>query len=494
MGFFVSRLLGMAGTVIITRLLSPSDYGILTLTFSLLGMFKIVSDLQITSAFVHDLAAYKILNKHANIRKMFVDYLKIKSILMIVYLLVTFMAGYIFSHNLRNPHIFQLLLLAFVGTIGTTFSDILIAFFFGYQKMGYVSLARIFSSASGNFLTPLFLLLGLGLFGAILGKVIGSYLTLAFAIFLFFKFLYSNIWSKDHIHVRNHEDSDTHFLRDAIKFSSPLIFVYFLSGLYTNSYSLFLGYFQDLSEVGYFHVSLTVIMVLTEIFRQPDTALRPYLSAMMARREEEIQRTVSYLVLFVTFLTGPLVVFLMIFAGEVIEIVFSVKYIQAVPSLIILSPSIILMTLIYTSQGLLWAIKATGTIAKGVTVAVSVGFISLFVMIPTLGSVGAALSLLIYNAVNLLMLYPLMIKECGIVFPIRRIVKILSLSAITGLVILPISLVNFSNIERIVLGAFVGLFTYLLLSFHLKSITKDEIGHFLRILRTLPFLGTIFSA
>ena len=177
-GVATSSLITALGVILVARILSPSEYGLVAIALIAPNLIQIIRDLGIDQATIKYTAQYNQENKPANIKNVLAAGITFELLLgstlsVASYLLSGFLATTIFN----RPEITPLIQMASLTIFGHALLKAAQSAFTGYEKMEYHSTILIVQSILRAVLMILLVLLGLGAYGAIIGYTIAYLIT-----------------------------------------------------------------------------------------------------------------------------------------------------------------------------------------------------------------------------------------------------------------------------------------------------------------------------
>ena len=184
-GLFVSTIISAVGAIILALVLGESNYGLYAVvltTPTLIGLFQ---DLGINYAVIRYSAKLNSENKAAEIRSVFLSGFIFKTLLgvalsLFCLLLSPYLASTVFHRPLIAPLIqvvsFMILAQALVGTATAAFT--------GVEKMHLNSIMVVSQSIIRAVVAPALVLIGLSLYGAVIGFTAAYLITAVIGIFL----------------------------------------------------------------------------------------------------------------------------------------------------------------------------------------------------------------------------------------------------------------------------------------------------------------------
>ncbi len=173
LGGSFAAVIGAIGTLFVAGLLSPADYGLYTLSLLPELLFVILSDWGINSAATRYIARYRSNNTPWKTRRLVRIALlfKIGSASLIsfaLFLSASWVATVLLNRPALAPYIQFTAMSIFFHTMYTTS----LAIFAGYEQMGRRAMVNVTQSIIKALLSPMLILLGYGVTGAVLGHVV----------------------------------------------------------------------------------------------------------------------------------------------------------------------------------------------------------------------------------------------------------------------------------------------------------------------------------
>ena len=198
---------------------------------------------------------------------------------------------------------------------------------------------------------------------------------------------------RKHISLRK---TDTYRFAKHLRSMLTFMLITISVSIYTNLDSVMLGFIRGETEVGYYTVAVKIKLALVALMIAINSVLLPRVSYCcdnnMMSHVKPILRKTTRLMLCISM---PLSAFFMIYAGETIEILAGSVYKQAVPAMIIIMPSLVIISVssLY-GQEVLVPMGGQRIVALGALAGGTVDFILNLVLIRYFGAAGAAFSTL----------------------------------------------------------------------------------------------------
>ncbi len=241
------------------------------------------------------------------------------------------------------------------------------------------------------------------------------------------------------------------------------------SSVYLNLDVVMLGFLKGDTEVGYYNAGIKVKTVLTTCVTSLGTVLLPRLSYYVEKQEKEaFYRMVKKAFQFVLVAATPLMVYFILFAKESILFLAGESFLPAITPMQILMPTVLLIGLSnITGIQILTPLGEEKKVVISVLAGAILDFVLNLVLIPKMGSTGAATSTLLAEAMVVLVQARYLKKEWKQMLAGLGLGKILfPLAAATGVGILLTRQIHLSPFFTLLVSAiaFFGVYGVLLLA------------------------------
>lgn len=259
------------------------------------------------------------------------------------------------------------------------------------------------------------------------------------------------------------------------------------SSVYLNLDVVMLGFLKGDTEVGYYNAGIKVKTVLTTCVTSLGTVLLPRLSYYVEKQEKEaFYRMVKKAFQFVLVAATPLMVYFILFAKESILFLAGESFLPAITPMQVLMPTVLLIGLSnITGIQILTPLGEEKKVVISVLAGAILDFVLNLVLIPKMGSTGAATSTLLAEAMVVLVQARYLKKEWKQMLAGLGLGKILfPLAAATGVGILLTRQIHLSPFFTLLVSAiaFFGVYGVLLLAVREQFTT----GMMKSVFRSLP--------
>ncbi len=325
-GLFVSTIFSAVGAIILALVLGESNYGLYAVvltTPTLIGLFQ---DLGINYAVIRYSARLNSENKAAEIRSVFLSGFIFKTLLgvalsLFCLLLSPYLASTVFHRPLIAPLIqvvsFMILAQALVGTATAAFT--------GVEKMHLNSVMVVSQSIIRTILAPALVLIGLSLYGAVIGNTAAYLITAFIGIFLVWT-IYKSLpgLPSNKIDVVNN-------MKVLLRFGLPLSFGDIVGGFLTQFYAFLLAiYVLNNALIGNYNLASNFMVIITFVAQPINTMLFPAFSKLDGDTEQTTLKNVYQAsVKYTTLLVMPVIAAMMALAQPGVSTIFGHTYAQA---------------------------------------------------------------------------------------------------------------------------------------------------------------------
>lgn len=447
---YIQRLGGQAVqfivSIVLTRLLSPDDFG----TIALLGVFIALSNIFIDSGFGNAL----IQKKHVDeVDCNSVFFLNI-SIGLIIYLAVFVCAPWI-AEFYNMPDLTILLRVLALQIIFMAFGCVQSSMLVRQMKFRY----NFYITISGCILSAILGISmaynGYGVWSIVCSQLLSQF-TYAAGLWLLVGWRPKFLFSFERI-------------KSLFKYSSKILGGQIISVLYNNIYNIVIGKRYSAIDLGFYNRGqLLPNTAIDTASNSINSVLFPALSQVQddQSRHKEIIRKAEGIISFVIFILAAM---MFVLAKDIILFLFGEKWLVSVPFMQIvcvtlsISPISVLNQSIQTSLGRSDLYLKTMFISKliSITIIFIGSLIGLYAMIVA-GSVASLITFLITRIYNKKLIGYTIAEQLSDVGPA------VLLSVVSALITYPITLLGLSNLLTIVLGGLIGLGSYLVLNYIFK--------------------------
>jgi len=474
------------GSIIIARLLGPEDYGLYSLSLVVPLILAGLIDLGVSSALTRFSAKLKAEDKPQLAAGMLKSGLFFKLTLGIAMFAICFTFSDTFAiYILNRPEMGFLVKLASSLILFQAIYSTLSSVFIGLDKMQGSALIMNTQSIAKTTLSPLLVVLGFSVVGALMGHV-ASYIIAGLVGSLLFSQYYKRLGKASN-------NSFSGNLKAMISYGFPL-YLSALLGLILSQYqTLILAFFTSNVEIGNFIIATNLSSMITVLIF-PLSALFPAFSKLNPSSNElnkVFKLSVKYTSLFII----PATLIIAILSKDIVYTLYGYSYNLAPPFL-----SLYILTFLYAGAGSI----VLGYLFSGIgetRVAFKTNLINLLVFIPLApiltmlyGVSGLIITFLTSSLLSLTYGLQVAIKKMNVNLDFKASLRIYLtsfLSATPTLIFLQLSPLN--NLPNLIIGASLFLLTYLTLTPITGAITTPDLENLKPILSKIKILWPLLK-
>jgi O-antigen/teichoic acid export membrane protein len=327
-GNAASTIISAAVVIIIARLLGPSGYGVYTLALVLPTLFAGVADLGMSPALNRYAANLRSERKYSKLA----DMIRSGFIFEFAAGAVVSVVAFAFSRQLaafalQREDIGQLVALASFMIIFQVFFSYSYSAFVGLDRMGLSAIMLVLRDATRTVMSPLLIIVGFGVGGAIGGQITG---------WVFASMLGAALLLRSRRTLRNRpgvEDDEKGLSADIqtmMRYGVPLYVGALITLLYIQYQNIVLAFFSSNAEIGNYRAAVNFGALIAILATPVATALFPAFSKLdLQTKKEELQRMFDYSVKYTTLLIVPVAIMVAALSRDLVRALFGSAYSSA---------------------------------------------------------------------------------------------------------------------------------------------------------------------
>ncbi|MGA2682166.1 MAG: oligosaccharide flippase family protein [Candidatus Bathyarchaeia archaeon] len=487
-GLVASTVISAVGTILVARLLAPSEFGLYSIALTAPNLIGLFSDWGVATAMIKFTAQYKSENKTAEMNSIFVAGLVFKTVLGLSLTIISFLlSGFLATTVFDRPQMTSLIQVASSIILTGAIISAAQAVFTGVERMELNSITYLIQSIFKSILVPALVILGLGAFGAVTGYAITSVLsgvTCVMIMWIVYRDLMKPVGYRLEI-MKN--------IRTMFKYGLPLSISTILNSALLQFYYFVLAIFVSNSAMGNFSVAYSFLVLITFFATPISMVMFPAFSKLDAQKDRETlksvyQFSVKYATLFVisaAFLVAAL-------SQQAVFTLFGDKYIEAPLFLSFMS-----ITYLYTAIGSISSpnlISSQGHnkfMLKLALLTTAIGLPLGLVLISQFGVLGYITVIFVDGLPSIIISLRWLKKNYGVTVDLASSAKIILSAGIAAVVTyVLVSLMPFGSLLKLIVGIII--FTFVLLSTILstRAIDRTDLNNLRDMLAELgPFSG-----
>ncbi len=493
-GVAASSIISAVGIIIVARLLSPSEYGIVTIVLIAPNLFSIFQDLGISPAMIKYVAQYSSENKPANVKNIVVAGLIFEIVSGFAFSILTFLLSGFFATNIfHRPDIKPLIqIAAFTVLAGALLAPAQSAFT-GKERMEQYSITIILQSTLKTVLVPILIIVGPRTFGAILGTTIAFLIAGLISILLLQK-LYKTLQKPNEDRRTRAEIAEN--MKIMFKYGLPLSISSIIGGFLTQFYTILIAIYATDLVIGNYQVALNFSVLITFFSVPISTVLFPVFSKLDAQKENETFRSVfQFSVKYGALLTVPAAAAVMALSQPIVAVLFGQKYTYAPLFLVLIAVTYLFSALGSLSVGNV--INGQGKTRFSLELAIigtAIGLPLSVLLTSRFGVIGLLVTVIVAGIPSLIIGLWWIRKQFGATLEWVSSAKILLASAASGAIAYAlISQLSFNSWIQLIAGAAVFLLAFLIITLITRTVNRTDTENLRQMLAELGPLRPLFN-
>lgn len=389
-GVVVSNVIMAVGTIVLARLLLPSEYGLYSVALLPSLMIALFRDWGVNSASTKYLAQFKAEDKTEEMRNVVVAGLIFEiGTGLVLSLASVLLANFIASTILQRPDIAPLISIVSITIFSGSLMITSQSAFVGLERMRINSFTMICQALVKATVAPVLVLLGYGIFGAVLGYTLSFIASGLIGILALYLVVFRRLKRN-----RKPQTSTYQTLKYLLRYGLPLSISVIISGFLVQIYNFMMAFYCTDAQIGNFQICAKFTVLLTFFTLPIHTVLFPAFAKIDSEKEPDLlKRIFETSVKYAALLVVPATTAVMVLSKPMIFTLFGDQYIQAPLFLTLYVISFLLVGLGNLSLGnLLTGIGETKTILKMTLLTMFIGLFSAFLLIPNLGIIGVIIT------------------------------------------------------------------------------------------------------
>ena len=435
-GLVASTVISAVGTIYLANLLSPDELGLYALAIAAPNLIGVFRDWGVNAALIRYAAQYNSEKQITRAKKILISGLMFEVVAGVVLTIVSFLLSALFANIYHFEAITPLIQIASFTILISAFLTVAQSAFTGLERMELNSVTMIAQSIIKAILIPVFVILGLGVFGAVLGYTI-SFLIAGVTGALLMWLLYKQLPSSTHLQIQKQEPDKKEkisHVKTLLKYGLPISISTIIAAFQTQFYTILLGVYATTDAVGNYALAATFVVLITFFAAPITTMLFPAFSKLDPQKDHESLRSVfQFSVKYAALLVVPVATIVMTLSQPAVHTLFGNKYDSAPLFLTLLA-----ITYLFTAFGNLSAgnfINGQGKTAfnlKLSLLAAGIGFPLSIILASQLGVTGIIITSLTTGIPSLIISLSWIKKHYGLTIDWGSSGKILLSSAFAG--------------------------------------------------------------
>ena len=490
LGLAASTAISAVAVILVARLLSPPEYGLVAIAWMAPNLITIFRDWGVNSAMIKYTAQYRSENKTENVKGVLTAGILFELSLGAFLSLVSFtLSGFAAEKIFNRPGITPLIQVASLTIFAGALSTAAQSAFTGYERMELNSIVMVCQAILKTVLAPLLVIIGLGAFGAVFGTVMASLTAGATGILI----LYLTIYRK--LQKLNNGPKIAETIKTMFKFGLPLSISAIISGFLVQFYNFLIAIYCTDILIGNYSVATNFAVLITFFSTPISTVLFPAFSQLNPQKEKETVRNIfQYSVKYGAFLVVPAATAVIALSQPAVYTLFGEKYNEAPLFLALLAVSHVYSAFGSLSLGNLINSQGKTTVNLKLTlISSAVGLPLSILLIPKYGIIGLIALTLIAGVPSLTAGLWWAKKHFKVTIDYASSTKILASSILAALIAhLSISQISTANWIKLLTGATTFTTSYITATPLTGAINKTDTQNLKEMLKELgPLTGIL---
>jgi len=488
-GNSVSTVILSLASVIIARLLGPSDYGLYSIALAVPSLMLLFTDFGINQALIRFLAKSSSEGRGQSIQGL----TKVGIYFELATGLLAFLASLplariLATHVVNRQGSMHLIQMASPAILGGALLATSSSIFVGLEQMEKTAMLAVLNPLVKVIAAPILVVLSFGVAGAIAGHALG---------FLVSGILGSLVALSICRYPKDRLDIDSSFTSNLVpmfKYGIPLYASTLIAGLLGNYHTIVLPWFTSNGEIGAYSVAIVFSSIVALLTTPISTALFPAFSKIDPKDHiHDLKEFFLHSLRYTLLLVMPASFFIAVTSGDLIPIFYGSRYVQACTYLRIYSATFILagLSLVFTS--FFNGIGRTQVSLKASLIQLSAAIPLSMIFTALYGIVGFIFSTIVSAACPIAYMASLARREHGLQFDSRRILRILVASLVSCFPTFPLTLLSYSHVTKLAMAAAVFCTVYSTVTPTVGAIEYEDLVNLRQISKGLASISKLSS-
>ncbi len=490
-GLLVSTIISAVGAIILALVLGENNYGLYAVVLAAPTLIGLFQDLGVNYAVTRYSARLNAENKAAQIRSIFLSGFIFKTLLglalsLFCLLLSPYLATAVFHRPLITPLIqavsFIILAQALVNTATAAFT--------GVEKMHLNSIMVVSQSIIKTILAPALVLVGLSLYGAVMGYTIAYLITAVIGLLLAWT-IYKSLPGL----VSNKMDL-LNDMKVLLRFGLPLSFGDIIGSFLTQFYTFVLAiYVANNTLIGNYNLASNFLVLITFVSQPINTMLFPAFSKLDAETEQTTLKNVyQSSVKYSTLLVMPVIAIMIALAGPGVSTIFGHRYSQAPFYLSILAINYVFLAFgIYSTGNLINSQNQASIKIVLVLVTVVMGVPLGLIMISRYGVLGMLITLIFDGVPSTIIGLVFIKKHYNTTVDWVASGKIILSASVAALLAYVVIKLPLPSLIQLIIGIVIFLPSFIMMIVLTRTLSRTDIVNLREMTNSLGPLGKLVN-
>ena len=499
-GVAVSTIILAIGTIILGNILTEDGYGLYQIVLVPALMIGLFRDWGVNSAMTRYVASLRMENKNPEIYDIILAGLSFEIITGLTLLFVSLLsANFVATTVLHRPESGLLISIVSISIFGGSLYNAAQSSFVGYDRMGLNSFTLIFQSVVKVALGLLLVLLGYGVFGAVLGFTVSSlFAGLVGSVILYFTILRGLKKTSQKISVVSTRLKDSReTLKRMLRYGVPISISSVLAGVLAQFNAFLIASFV-ISNVAYSNYAVAgfFAVLLTFISNPIATVLFPAFAKMDRKKENVLVKNIfASSIKYTALVLVPATMAIMVLSKPMIGTIFPGRYMDA-PFFLTLLIAVNLFAVFgnLSLGGFLSGLGETRIFAMLAIFTTTLGIPLGFALIPTYGIPGVLVGNVISGVPSMCFGLYWVWKHYGAKADFKSSARISFAAVIAAIgTYVPLNFMHFSEWINLVIGITIFFAVYLFVAPLTGALTQGDVNIIRHMFSGLGIMSTIID-
>jgi O-antigen/teichoic acid export membrane protein len=384
-GSVIAFIFSYAFRILLTRTFSVEEYGLFYSIWTFITFFLFFLYLGLDTASTYYIVKYNVIKNYNEIKSVILTTLLFQTITSVIFIILIFIFSNFLEINYFNYEGSSYILRFFsIYLLFNVFNVINISILLGFQKMKHYSFYAPLQSALYFLITFFLIILDFGIYSPFWAYVLTS-----FILFLIFLPISQRIFPIYRYKFNNIKKTTCHLFSYGI----PVILIAIGSRLIIQTDTLVLTKLSSMQGVGLYQSAMPIATAFTVLTTAITIVLFPLFTELWHKKDfNQINIYLKYIYHYLIAILLPIITISIIFSGEILNLVFGKDYFPAKMTLIILLSSVLFNIFSSINFQSLSAFGKPKLVSKIILSVALFNLIFNIILIPILGTSGAALS------------------------------------------------------------------------------------------------------
>ncbi len=482
-GNFLSTLFLALSAIIIARLLQPENYGVYSVSLVVSNVLLLFTDFGIDTAFVKYVSKFNTLKREEIVREVVIKGLMLKILIVSAVSIVNYLFAFELSTLLaERPELSYYVSLTAILTFSTALANSSLAIITALRRMKLRSAIMVIQSLTKLALSPLLVLVGLGVLGALLGHIASYVVSCVAGLTIILNY------------VRLRKPSEG-IVRssDLIRFGLPLYLSSMLSIVLQRFQYVMLARVATNAELGNMNAANQFISLITLTIAPFSITLFPVFSGLEVRGAwRDINKLLNNVLKYMCLFTVQVALMIGAFSQDVVRFIYGRLYVTAPLYLTLMSIGYVYAPFTVTLTALLSGLGRTKDLLYSSIIQLLVMMPASYLLILTAGPEGYAVALSLTGLPALTYLL-LVTRKINMDISWKPLIRIYVISFSSVLITIPTHYLIENYVIRLLTKSLISLITYVILLVFTDSFCWRDYELLKKTFGGVPLLGKVLA-